>query len=86
MNENKRFRICAKIHTPVGIFTGVVSGDYETADEAFNERNHLQEVIFTCNTFTFNSDLDEGTEITLNQFVVKNSVFEFTVLAVDPSF
>jgi hypothetical protein len=77
------FRVTTKIHTPVGIFTGIVSDDFETVENAFDERVKLQEVIYNCDTFTFNSDQDEGTEVTLNQLVVKNSVFEFTVIAVD---
>jgi len=74
-----------KVSSPVGIFTGFASEDFSTQDDAIIERNNIQEKLRSCDLFTFFSDTNLGTEITLNKSVILNSVFEFSIIHEDNS-
>jgi len=74
------YQVHLKVSSPVGIFTGFASGDLPTQDDAIIERNNIQENLRNCDLFTFFSDTQPGTEITLNKLVITNSVFEFTII------
>jgi hypothetical protein len=78
----KIYQVYAKIYTPVGVFTGS-AGDFDTEEEAFTERDNIQELLRDCDLFTIFSDEDPGTEITVNKTTIQNSVFALVVLHVD---
>ena len=73
------YQVHLKVSSPVGVFTGFASGDLPAHDDAINERNGIQENLRNCDLFTFFSDSQPGTEITLNKMVINSSVFEFTI-------
>jgi len=76
---NDIYRVCLKLHTSLGVFTGIASDDFSTDAEAFEERTKLQEVILSCGAFTFFSDTEWGTEITVPHSILQNSIVEFSV-------
>jgi len=79
-SEPTDFQVYAKVSTPVGIFTGFCSGDIPSFEEASNERDGIQEMLRNCDSFTFFSDVQPGTDITLSRTVIDTSVFELTVV------
>jgi hypothetical protein len=82
MPSTKVYQIFAKVHTPVGIFTGFVSSDIATLEEAIVERNTFQEIVGNSDykTITFFSDENPGTEITISHSVAATSVFELFIV------
>ena len=76
------YKVHLKLNTPVGIFTGFVSGELPSFEEAVSERDHVQEQLKDLNlgVFTFFSDVQLGTEITLTHNMIVSSVFEFTIM------
>ena len=74
------FHVFAKVTTPVGVFTGYASSDLDSAEQANGERDGIQEMLRNCDSFTFFSDSDPGSEITLGRTVIDTSVFELSVI------
>lgn len=74
------YHIYAKVHTIHGKFTGFCSGDIETLEEANNERNQIQESLASDITaFTFFSENEPDTDITLIGAQISNSIFELSI-------
>jgi hypothetical protein len=78
----KIYQIYTTVHTPVGIFTGS-AGIYYSEEEAFKERDGIQELLRDCDSFTIFSDDEPGTQITLTRELILNSVFALTVIHQD---
>lgn len=74
------YQVYTKIHTPVGTFTGYATGDLPSNEDACKARDKLQNLLRSCDSFTIFSDVQPGTEYTISEAVIKNSVFEFTVV------
>jgi hypothetical protein len=74
------YQLHVKVNTPVGVFTGFASGELPTMDDVIEERNKLQEALRSYDLFTFHSDDNPGTEISLTGLVIPHSVFEFTII------
>jgi hypothetical protein len=73
------FQVYIHAYTPVGEFTGFASADYPTFEEADEERNTIQELLRSCDSFTFFSDREPGIDITLSSTVIDTSVFKLSI-------
>lgn len=73
------FQVYLHAYTPVGEFTGFASPDIPTFEEADEERNKLQDVLRNCDQFTFFSDVEAGTDITLGRTVIDRSVLKMSI-------
>lgn len=75
----KLYQLYLMANTPVGVFTGFASEDFETEEEACTARDEIQETLRQCDGFTFFSDRNIGTEITICKTAIENTVFEFSI-------
>lgn len=73
------FQVYVHVFTPVGEFSGFASPDIPTFEDADEERNKLQDLLRNCDSFTFFSDQEPGTDVTLSRAVIDTSVFKMSI-------
>ncbi len=74
------FQVYATVTTPVGVFTGFVSADLPSFDEACQERDRIQNMLRDCDSFTFFSDQTPGSEFTMLHALINTSMFETNIV------
>jgi hypothetical protein len=68
------------VYSKVGEFEGSATGLFSSSKEAAEERDNIQELLRSCDSFTIVSNREDA-EITLSRGVIENSVFKWQIVS-----
>lgn len=77
------YQLHATVCTPVGTFTGFLTADIEDYDEVCAQRDTIQAKMHVYPGLTMFCDQIPGTEISLCEHILKNSVFVMKITNFD---